>query len=389
LALESDTDLDEALVALWDAGLDDIDDEGSVIAARDIRRARRVLGLEDNRAAQSVEYWLVRSGLSRVELTERLSSVGIVLSPDARRIPKNSLRRLRSMFVDSPVDEVVPAEPPVPPQIPPLNWRTIGNSPIHRYLDESEIKAIHEALERDFCDSGDPISPPGVRDENLLSSAAHRPKTSHGEHLKYPTVEMAAAALFHSVVLNHAFHNGNKRTGFVSLLAFLDENDLVLTSSEDELFKITLRVAQHGIVSANADQLADREVQEIARWIRSNSRPVRREERMMKWHKLRSRLSELGCEMEPASGGGSRLNIRRTVYRKKLLGLRRTPVVLRTQVAWTGDNTEADKKAIHWIRSQLELDDANDVDSATFYEGAKVDAFIADYRRILKRLAKL
>jgi hypothetical protein len=64
-------------------------------------------------------------------------------------------------------------------------------------------------------------------------------------------------------------------------------------------------------------------------------------------------------------------------------------VVLRTQVAWTGDNTEADKKAIHWIRSQLELDDANDVDSATFYEGAKVDAFIADYRRILKRLAKL
>ena len=390
LAVEAETDLDEALVTLWDLGLDYLDDENSFIAARDARRSRSALGLEDKSSLMSVEYWVGRSGLDRLKLTDRLLEVGIALPPDTRRIPKNSLRRLRMLYPESEGEfTVAEIASPVEAPVLPLKWRTIGNTSIRRYLDESEIKAIHEALEAEFCDSGDPISPPGVKDENLLSSAAHRPRTSLGEHLKYPTAEMAAAALFHSIVQNHAFHNGNKRTGLVSLLAFLDEHDIVLTSTQEALFKFTLQTAQHGLVPVRFDQLADREVLEIAGWIRSNSRSIDREERTMKWHKLKSRLSELGCEMEPAPGGGSKLNIRRTVSRKRLFGLRRTTVVLKAQAGWAGDHTEASKLTIRRIRGLLELDDANDTDSATFYEGAKIDSFMIDYRRILKRLAKL
>lgn len=386
LAKEADVDLDEALVALWDAGLDYLDDEHPVVRPRDVRRARTALGLEDSKAQLNVEYWVARSGLSRDELTARVAEVGVSLSPRARRIPKNSLRRFRSLFGHQP--GLVSGTPAEPIRLPPLEWETIGNCPVTVYLTEDDIKCIHDALVEDFMDSSDPISPAGVRDRSLLSSAAQRPQTSLGEHLKYPTAEMAAAALFHSVVLNHAFFNGNKRTGLVALLAMLDANGLVLTCSQEELFKFTIRVAQHAIIPANADQIADREVLHISRWVKANCRPITRGERPMKWHKLKAKLREFGCDYSPAPGVGNRLNIWRSIPRQRLPRLR-SPKELRTQVAWAGDGTEADRNTIHKIRTDLQLDDAHDIDSTAFYEGATIDAFIIDYRRILRRLARL
>lgn len=212
--------------------------------------------------------------------------------------------------------------------------------------------------------------------------------TSLGTVRKYESTEMAAAALFHSLVHNHAFHNGNKRTALVALLAFLDENGIVITSSEQELFRFTLRTAQHRLVQTGADELADREVLEVAKWVSSNSRPVEKGERPMKWIRLKQRLRDFGCDFEPARGVGNRINIDRSIREKGFLGRHKTRV-LHTQVRWAGDGTEADRNTLHKIRADLELDDANDCDSATFYQGAEIDSFIIDHRRILGRLAKL
>ena len=387
LAREAEIDVIDALVILWDAGFDQIEDEDSIIPSDHVRSARAALGLDDERQMMNVAYWLEKGGLSRSEFAEVLSGAGVHLSPNVRRIPKNSLRRIRSLFADEQArdqSEAVEA----PSALPPLKWRRIGATPIRRYLDESEVEGIHEALTEDFQHSGDPIFPPGVKDPNAVSSAAHRPRTSLGEHLKYPSAEMAAAALFHSVVLDHAFFNGNKRTAIVSLLAFLDENGLVMTCSEDDILKLTLKVAQHALLPDHADDLADREVQEIAIWIRSNTRPIVNQDRTMRWHKLRSKLSEFDCTLEPATGVGNRMNIYRDVVRPSRFGRTRTET-LRTQVAWAGDASECDRTTIRKIRVDLELDDAHNIDSSSFYEGAKIDAFIVDYRRILRRLARL
>ena len=61
-------------------------------------------------------------------------------------------------------------------------------------MTEDEVMRIHFELVKDFADGPDPIEPSGVRTESLLASAVFRPQTSLGDVLKYPTVEMAAAA---------------------------------------------------------------------------------------------------------------------------------------------------------------------------------------------------
>lgn len=389
LAAFADVDLDEALVTLWDAGID-VNEPSDFIPRESMASARRALGLDDPRAMMQVDYWLDVTGLKEVEFRERAASLGVIIGSGARRLPKNSLRRIRQHFAASArasAARLAFPEPEPLPEFKPLDWVTIGHTPIRSFLEVDELLAIHEALTADFENTGDPISPPGVKDLNLLDSAAHRPRTSWGDALKYESAEMAGAALFHSLVLNHAFHNGNKRTGLVSLLAFLDRNGLVMTCTEDELFKMTLRVAQHGLEHPSAPDLADRETHALAQWVRRNTRPIEHGERPMKWVDLQRVLASHGCTCEMASGKGNRMNITRVVSARGTFRVRKR--TLSTQMACSGPGAEAPKNTLHKIRKELELDDEHDVDSATFYRGAEVDAFIIEYRRILRRLARL
>ena len=244
-------------------------------------------------------------------------------------------------------------------------------------------------MEKDFSASDDPIEPPGVRDENLLQSAAFRPHTSLGDVDKYPTVEMAAAALLHSVTLNHAFFNGNKRTALVGMLVFLDENGFQLTCAEDQIFKFVLLVAQHRLTPRLAEERADREVLQIARWIKRNSRRLDQGERILKWIRFRRILTAHGCWTE-FPGGGSRINIYRRVVRRGPLG-RSKERELSSRVFYAGDGTDVERGTVAKVRKDLELDDEHGIDSQSFYamEVRPAEDFIFTYRKTLNRLAKL
>lgn len=83
----------------------------------------------------------------------------------------------------------------------------------------------------------------GVRDLGLLDSALAQPwATFGGEFLHKDLFEMAAAYLFH-VVQNHPFLDGNKRTGAVAALVFLDINGVEIDAPKGSLYEITLSVA--------------------------------------------------------------------------------------------------------------------------------------------------
>jgi death-on-curing family protein len=136
----------------------------------------------------------------------------------------------------------------------------------------NEITSIHEHLVKLFEDGEDPISPPGVKSQALLESAQSRPSTAMGRTEKYPEFYSKAAALFHSLTKNHAFHNGNKRTALVVLLTMLYRNDKALRQdvTDDILYDFVLAVTSDAFPSAEHGLSADEVIVRIKKWIRDH-----------------------------------------------------------------------------------------------------------------------
>ena len=83
----------------------------------------------------------------------------------------------------------------------------------------------------------------GVRDQGLLESAVYRPQASFGGCDLYPDLFSKAAALGHSIIKNHPFVDGNKRTGFESMRLFLRMNGFDFRAGEERKFKFILGIA--------------------------------------------------------------------------------------------------------------------------------------------------
>ncbi|WP_164702625.1 type II toxin-antitoxin system death-on-curing family toxin [Modestobacter sp. KNN46-3] len=399
LAAEAGLDLDEALVTLWDLGIDNVLRPTDPVPASHLSRARTALGLASKSQLNSVDYWKNRLDLADQELRDLLERDGLRLGSGARTLPKGGVAIVRryerqgERVVDLRTVTVPKAGRPdhVPQVAPPLVWRTVGRPRDLRFLSEDEVRAIHQQLFDDFEISDNPIDTPGTRSDDLLSSACARPQTSSGDQFKYPTVEMAASALAHSLANNHAFWNGNKRTALVAYLVFLDEHGFAPTCDDEELFRFILRVAQHRLIPREWPDRADREVLAMAEWTRSNTRAIARGERIIKWHRLRRVLSDYGCVCEQAKNVGNRMNITRVLEAPGRFGFGTRRRTLRVQVGYGDDGREVDRNSLRHLRSELELDEDHGVDSSAFYDGdpRPVGEFILQYRRILRRLARL
>src|SRR3989344_2783121 len=95
-----------------------------------------------------------------------------------------------------------------------------------KYLEIEEVYNIHSKM----IDIGGGRE--GIMDFNLLHSAIERPKASFGGKFLYQDIWHQAAALIQSLIKNHPFEDGNKRTGFFSTLRFLNINGYDITSTK-------------------------------------------------------------------------------------------------------------------------------------------------------------
>ena len=399
LAKEAGIDIDETLLTLWDDGIDYVVSPRSVLHRRDANRARGVVGLATRRELASRSTWQSLLELEDDEFENLLNDLGISI-PQHRKLTQKAIRRLRaearargilaSGAVDAKDDTTaVQSKKRGPiPVAPPFKWKSIGQIRDIKFLIADYVRAIHQELVHEFAYQSDPIYPPGVRDENLLESAMSRPRTSMGEHRKYPSVEMSAAALMHSLIHNHAFHNGNKRTALVSMLAFLDSNRMLLTCEQDELFKFVLRIAQHSIFPANYDNLSDREVLYIAEWINRYSRRIELGDRTIPFRRLRTLLAAFDCICE--SPKGNHISVTRSIQVKRMFRKDQEETLL-SRAPYRDEGRDISRVVIARIRKELQLDEFHGIDSATFYDNAPAAAgeFIIKYRKTLHRLASL
>lgn len=118
-----------------------------------------------------------------------------------------------------------------------------------KFLSVDEVLAIHERLIDVFG------GPPGTRDKGLLESALYRPQTGYYEDL----AEMAAA-LFESLIMNHAFVDGNKRVAFFSTDVFLRINGWKFSVDADKAHTFLIDLLERG----------ECRVEELLPWIRQS-----------------------------------------------------------------------------------------------------------------------
>jgi death on curing protein len=95
------------------------------------------------------------------------------------------------------------------------------------WIDERDVLAIHQRL------VGLHGGAAGIRDESLLASALARPR-QHRAYADKSDIITMAALYAGGIVRNHPFLDGNKRTGFVVAVLFLELNGYRFTASEEE-----------------------------------------------------------------------------------------------------------------------------------------------------------
>lgn len=123
------------------------------------------------------------------------------------------------------------------------------------YLTLEQILVIHEDQIALYGGTS------GLRDLSLLESALFRPQTSFADNDLYKTLFDKAATLWHSLILNHPFLDGNKRTGTVAMLVFLLINGWTVEVSKKELVQAALKI-----------EAKKSTLQEIAQWIKKHAR---------------------------------------------------------------------------------------------------------------------
>lgn len=108
-----------------------------------------------------------------------------------------------------------------------------------RYLTAEQVLFIHARL---ITETG---GEHGYIDLGLLQSAVARPQATFDRQELYPGLFSKAAALLESLIGNHAFLDGNKRTAIAAAALFLRLNGFRLTANNQQLEVFTLQCAQH------------------------------------------------------------------------------------------------------------------------------------------------
>jgi len=101
-----------------------------------------------------------------------------------------------------------------------------------------EVEAIHEILIERFGGTK------GIRDPGALESAINRPYQTFDSVDLYPQPEDKAAAIFESLISNHPFIDGNKRTAYVMMRLTLRLHGKDITADEQDKYDFVIKSAE-------------------------------------------------------------------------------------------------------------------------------------------------
>ena len=269
-------------------------------------------------------------------------------------------------------------------------------------LSCDEVLRIHYVLCADFAEEDDPIGYGGVRSQALLESAVSRQHSGFGPFRKHPDPISNAATLTYGICNDHAFHNGNKRTALVSMLAHLDKNRLTLRGEvrQAELYNLMISLADHRLGEARIPRRtkwkvlpsrfdSDHQVNALTEWLEPRVSRVRKERRLVTYRELPEILKPHGYGL--GTRHSNSVDVVREVHKKKGVIRREDRVEWKVigRIGFRNEGETVSRKTMTELRRMSRLREEDGVDSDAFYGGADaVDGFVNQYRTVLRRLAK-
>ena len=104
-------------------------------------------------------------------------------------------------------------------------------------INIEEVEHIHNLLIEEFGGAR------GIRDFGALDAAINRPFATFDQQDLYPSPVDKAAAIIESILINHPFIDGNKRTGYVLMRLFLLQSGQDLEAGQEEKYNFVISIA--------------------------------------------------------------------------------------------------------------------------------------------------
>jgi death-on-curing protein len=234
----------------------------------------------------------------------------------------------------------------------------------------------------------------GPRDVNLLHSAVSRQFVAFGMREKWPDPLQKCATLIFGLVMDHPFHDANKRTAFLVMLYYLDKLCRTPRVDQREFENFIIQLADHRLgqyprfvqLSEKED---DAEVLFVYDFIKRKTRQVDKRPYTVTYHVLNQILRQHGFEL--VNPNGNYIDLVRVEHSRGFLGLKRSAERKETrlaQIGFPGWKKQVGRGALQTVRKAADLTPERGYDSKVFFEGADpLSALISIYEGPLRRLA--
>ncbi|MBI2600138.1 type II toxin-antitoxin system death-on-curing family toxin [Candidatus Daviesbacteria bacterium] len=122
------------------------------------------------------------------------------------------------------------------------------------FLKLKQVLFIHYRAVQRFSGSQ------GIRDLGLIDSGVARPQSTFGGEYLYQSIFDKAAALLQSLLKNHPFVDGNKRTALISSAIFLKKNGYKLVNNHKKEVTFAIKVDNGNLT-----------ISQISKWLKQHS----------------------------------------------------------------------------------------------------------------------
>lgn len=247
-------------------------------------------------------------------------------------------------------------------------------------LSYDDVLSIHFVLSDMFYGIGSGIGGIGPKSLDLLISVVSRQYVSFAGQDKWSKPEELAATCLYGIVLNHPFHDANKRTAFLAALLLLNRYKITIRVTEQQFEDFIVSVAERSY-----QQLAkfkrsflgheDADVLYVARYIKLCTRQSDKKDYTVTYRELDSLLKRFGFELRNPHAN--------TIDVVEIESGQRV-----CNIGCHGLKRQVAKPVIKYVKQETGLDFLNGCDSAAFFKGEQPIAnLLAKYYEPLERLA--